>query len=57
MDGAVLLARDVASGVRLDRGRCVFPAENGTGVRLLGGQLANSAYTGDTAESFPAGPL
>ncbi|MBM3882437.1 MAG: dipeptide epimerase [Verrucomicrobia bacterium] len=35
MDGAVLLARDVASGVRLDRGRAVFPTENGTGVRLL----------------------
>ena len=35
MDGAELIARDVATGVRLDRGRAVFPAENGNGVRLL----------------------
>jgi L-alanine-DL-glutamate epimerase-like enolase superfamily enzyme len=35
MDGAVLLARDVASGVHLERGRAVFPEENGNGVRLL----------------------
>ena len=35
MDGAVLIARDVATGVRLDRGRAVFPDENGNGVRLL----------------------
>jgi len=54
MDGAVLLARDVATGVRLDRGQCIFPAENGTGVRLLDGPIANSAVIGDAAESFPA---
>jgi L-Ala-D/L-Glu epimerase len=35
MDGAELIARDVATGVRLDHGRAVFPAENGNGVRLL----------------------
>jgi L-Ala-D/L-Glu epimerase len=35
MDGAVLLARDAASGVRLERGRAIFPEENGNGVRLL----------------------
>lgn len=35
MDGALLLARDAASGVRLDQGRAVFPEENGNGVRLL----------------------
>jgi len=35
MDGAVLLARDVATGVRLERGRAVFPEENGNGVRLF----------------------
>jgi hypothetical protein len=35
MDGAVLLARDVASGVHLERGRAIFPEENGNGVRLL----------------------
>ena len=35
MDGAELIARDVASGVRLEQGRAVFPQENGNGVRLL----------------------
>jgi len=35
MDGAVLIARDVATGVYLDKGKAVFPAENGNGVRLL----------------------
>jgi L-alanine-DL-glutamate epimerase-like enolase superfamily enzyme len=35
MDGAALLARDIATGVRLDRGRCIWPDENGTGARLL----------------------
>jgi L-alanine-DL-glutamate epimerase-like enolase superfamily enzyme len=35
MDGAALLARDIATGVRLDCGRCLYPPENGTGVRLL----------------------
>jgi L-alanine-DL-glutamate epimerase-like enolase superfamily enzyme len=35
MDGAVLIARDVASGVHLERGRAIFPEENGHGVRLL----------------------
>jgi hypothetical protein len=29
------LAADIASGVRVERGRCVFPEENGNGVRLL----------------------
>jgi len=36
MDGAVLLAHDVASGVRLQRGRCVYPQAPGNGVSLLG---------------------
>jgi L-Ala-D/L-Glu epimerase len=35
MDGAVLLAEDIADGVRLDRGRCVYPDAPGHGVRLL----------------------
>jgi L-Ala-D/L-Glu epimerase len=35
MDGGELIARDVATGVRLERGKCIFPAENGNGVRLL----------------------
>lgn len=36
MDGALLLARDVASGVTIERGRVMYPRENGCGVRLLG---------------------
>jgi L-alanine-DL-glutamate epimerase-like enolase superfamily enzyme len=35
MDGAVLIAKDIATGVRLDKGRPVFPNENGNGVQLL----------------------
>lgn len=35
MDGAVLIAKDIATGVRLDHGRAVFPDENGNGVKLL----------------------
>lgn len=35
MDGAVLIAQDIATGVRLDKGRPIFPNENGIGVRLL----------------------
>jgi L-alanine-DL-glutamate epimerase-like enolase superfamily enzyme len=35
MDGSVLIAKDVASGVYLDKGRAVFPDENGNGVQLL----------------------
>ena len=35
MDGALLLAKDVATGVTIDRGRVHFPDENGCGVRLV----------------------
>jgi L-alanine-DL-glutamate epimerase-like enolase superfamily enzyme len=35
MDGAVLLAEDIAEGVRLDHGRCVYPDAPGHGVKLL----------------------
>lgn len=35
MDGALLLAKDVATGVRIERGRVIYPNENGCGVRLL----------------------
>ncbi len=37
MDGAVLLARDIATGVRVEQGRAILPAENGNGVQLLPG--------------------
>jgi L-alanine-DL-glutamate epimerase-like enolase superfamily enzyme len=40
MDGAVLLAKDIATGVRLDRGLCIYPEVNGTGVALIDGPLA-----------------
>jgi L-alanine-DL-glutamate epimerase-like enolase superfamily enzyme len=36
MDGAALLASDIATGVMVDRGRCIYPNENGTGVQLIG---------------------
>lgn len=39
MDGAVLITEDgdIATGVRLDKGRPVFPADvNGNGVTLVG---------------------
>jgi len=39
MDGAVLIAKDIASGVRVERGRAIFPAENGTGAQLLPGAI------------------
>jgi len=35
MDGALLLAEDPATGVRIQRGVVHHPAENGCGVRLL----------------------
>ena len=35
MDGALLLAQDIASGVRIERGRVIYPDENGCGVRLV----------------------
>ncbi len=37
MDGALLLADDVATGVTIDRGRVVYPQENGCGVELVRG--------------------
>ena len=35
MDGAVLLAEDIATGVTVERGVCRYADENGCGVRLL----------------------
>ncbi len=35
MDGALLLAQDIATGVTLDQGVCHYAAENGCGVRLI----------------------
>jgi L-alanine-DL-glutamate epimerase-like enolase superfamily enzyme len=39
MDGAVLLAKDIATGVRLERGKCIYPNANGTGAELIGGPI------------------
>jgi L-alanine-DL-glutamate epimerase-like enolase superfamily enzyme len=39
MDGAVLLAKDIATGVRLDHGKCIYPTVNGTGVELIDGTI------------------
>jgi len=36
VDGALLLVRDVAAGVRIEMGRAVFGDENGCGVRWIG---------------------
>ena len=35
MDGAALLSQDIATGVKLEQGRCQYAQENGTGVQLL----------------------
>ncbi len=35
MDGALLIAKDIASGMRMEKGRVIFPDENGNGVNLL----------------------
>lgn len=35
MDGAALLAKDIASGVVVDRGQCIYPNAPGNGVALL----------------------
>jgi L-alanine-DL-glutamate epimerase-like enolase superfamily enzyme len=36
MDGAVLLAKDIATGVTVEKGICHFPTVNGNGVTLVG---------------------
>lgn len=35
IDGAVLLSRDIAEGVRVEHGRCAFPGRYGSGVELI----------------------
>ena len=36
MDGALLLAKDIATGVTIEQGLCTYADENGNGVRLTG---------------------
>ena len=35
LDGILLIAEDIASGITIERGRISFANENGCGVRLL----------------------
>ncbi len=35
MDGATLISRDVATGVKVEKGRAIYPEVNGNGVKLL----------------------
>ena len=34
MDGALLLAQDIATGVTIKQGQCIYAKENGCGVQL-----------------------
>ena len=34
MDGALLLAEDIATGITIDRGRCRYPSTPGSGIQL-----------------------
>ena len=43
MDGAALLAADIATGVRVVEGKAVFPQGSGTGVELFDGPLPASS--------------
>lgn len=44
IDGAALLAADIATGVRVERGRRYYPAGPGLGVELLDGPLPLEAW-------------
>ena len=35
MDGALLLAKDIATGVTIEQGTCLYSSENGCGVKLI----------------------
>ena len=35
MDGAELIAKDIATGAKLEKGICHFPDGNGSGVALI----------------------
>ena len=49
MDGAVLLAQDIARGVSVEKGVCEFPAAAGTGVELLDGPLPDDCREIETS--------
>ena len=50
LDGTLLLADDIAAGVRIDRGRVVYPDANGCGISnvLTGAAAAASSTTAGT---------
>jgi hypothetical protein len=35
MDGAALLAEDIATGVKVEHGKAIYPAAYGTGAQLI----------------------
>jgi L-Ala-D/L-Glu epimerase len=35
LDGILIIAEDIATGVTIDRGQIIFPKENGCGVRMI----------------------
>jgi len=45
MDGAMLLGRDIAEGVRVERGRAYFPACGGCGITLLADAMCCAVET------------
>jgi len=48
MDGAALLAQDIATGVSVEKGICRYPAVNGNGVKLLAPPALASKIEGGT---------
>jgi L-Ala-D/L-Glu epimerase len=49
LDGILLIAEDIASGVTIDRGRISFPKENGCGIRMSSGTGQGAGiFTRDT---------
>jgi len=53
IDGAALLAEDIASGVRVEAGRRIYPDRPGTGVELFGGPLPLAAGRPSPAAAPP----
>lgn len=47
MDGALLIARDIARGVRLEKGRAIFPETAGIGVEITDPTVLTGQTTAD----------
>jgi L-Ala-D/L-Glu epimerase len=52
MDGALLLAQDIATGVRIDQGRCIYPPNPGHGIELT---ATSETYSPPTTDSSSHG--